>query len=133
MSPAQPNPGARPPRALIVEDDPDVMALLASHLRRLGCKVMLAASGEAALDSVAAFPPDLAVIDILLPGMDGRQLLDALRADPSTAECLTVATTVLDRSDVGRSFDAELPKPFTRRDIERVLGPLMQSFEGRDG
>jgi CheY-like chemotaxis protein len=133
MSPAERNPAARSPRALIVEDDPDVMALLASHLRRLGCKVILAASGEEALDAAAAFPPDLAVIDIRLPGMDGHHLLDALRADPSTAKCLMVAATVLDASDVGRSFDAELPKPFTRRDIERVLGPLMQSFEERDG
>jgi CheY-like chemotaxis protein len=118
---------------LIVEDDPDVMALLASHLRRLGCKVILAASGEEALDVAAAFPPDLAVIDIGLPGMDGRHLLDALRAEPSTAKCLTVVTTVLDPSDVGRSFDVELPKPFNRRDIERALGPLMQSLEERDG
>lgn len=133
MSPADRNPAARSPRALIVEDDPDVLALLASHLRRLGCKVILAASGEEALDSVAALPPDLAVIDILLPGMDGRQLLDALRADPSTAKCVTVSTTVLDAGEIGRSFDAELPKPFTRRDIERVLGPLMQTFERRDG
>jgi CheY-like chemotaxis protein len=133
MSLAERKPAARSPRALIVEDDPDVMALLASHLRRLGCKVILAASGEEALDSVAAFPPDLAVIDIRLPGIDGRQLLDALRTDPATAKCLMVATTVLDPSDVGRSFDAELPKPFTRRDIERVLGPLMQRIEEREG
>jgi CheY-like chemotaxis protein len=120
--------GARSPRALVVEDDPDVLALLGSHLRRLGCTVTLVATGEDALSSVAAHPPDLAVVDILLPGIDGRQLVDALRADPATSGCLVVATSVLEPEDIGRPCDAVLPKPFARRDVDRALRPLLKAI-----
>ncbi len=122
-------PAVRPPHALVVEDDPDVLALLGSHLRRLGCTVTLVATGEGALSSLATSPPDLAVIDILLPGIDGRQLVDAMRSDPATSTCLVVATSVLEPEDIGRPCDAILPKPFARRDVDKALRPLLSAIE----
>lgn len=118
------------PRVLVVEDDPDLLALLASHLRRLGCAVTLATTGEEALALAAAQPPQVAIVDILLPGIDGREVLDTLRTRPDTAACLLVATTVLDGADLDRRTDAVLAKPFVRRDVERVVGGLLDRLEG---
>lgn len=118
------------PLVLVVEDDPDVLALLGSHLRRLGCAVTLTASGEEAVEAAARESPELVVVDILLPGMDGREVLDWLRAQPATAGCLVVATTVLDPDEIARPSDGVLAKPFGRRDIERVLVPLLGRLAG---
>ncbi|MDP9444553.1 MAG: response regulator [Actinomycetota bacterium] len=77
-----------PVRVLLVEDDADVAALLRRHLKALGCAVTLVSSGEEALASAATSPPDVAVVDIMLPGIDGRQVA---RAHPATPGGLTAA------------------------------------------
>lgn len=119
-----PPPGP-PPAALVVEDDDDVRTLLAAHLERRGWLVHAVATGEDGIALAARHRPALAVVDLVLPGVDGLEVLRALRADPATRRCRAVLTTMLDRDtldDVGA--DATLPKPFTRRDVDRVLDAL---------
>ncbi len=114
-----------PPRVLVIEDDGDVSALLASHLRRLGCEVVEVAAGEAAVRSALVDPPDVVVVDMVLPGIDGREVIEALRADERTRGCAVVVTSVLDAADLGTlSCDALLPKPFTRGDVARAVASL---------
>ena len=117
-------PGARP-SVLVVEDDSDVRRLLGAHLVRLGCDVRLAATGEEGLAMAFAACPDVAVVDVVLPGLDGRDVVRTLRGHVSTQTCAVVLTTMLHPHDLGDLADvgpdAVLPKPFTRQDVRRVL------------
>jgi len=67
-------------RVLVVDDEPDLRDLLATSLRFAGFDVATAASGRAALDAVAAAPPDLIVLDVMMPDMDGFTVTRKLRA-----------------------------------------------------
>ncbi len=64
-----------PPRVLVIEDDQDVSALLERHFRERGCPVAVAYSGEEGLGLAFADPPDIAVVDVMLPGIDGREVV----------------------------------------------------------
>ena len=112
----------------MVEDDPDLLELLGKHLERLGCEATLAPSGRAALDAIALALPELAIVDILLPDMDGHKVIEALRAAEVGRHCMIVATSVLDPDDIGQANDAVLAKPFTRNDVDRVLLPLLEEI-----
>ncbi len=73
-------------RVLLVEDDPDIRTLVEVRLRRLGHLVLGVGSGDEALSVLAAKgAPDVAVLDVLLPGMTGLELLHRLRQDPAYA------------------------------------------------
>ncbi|MET0716006.1 MAG: response regulator [Mycetocola sp.] len=109
---------AASPRILIVEDNPDQRDLLRRNFERSGCIVVLAESAEDAVAAYRQTDPDLAVIDLILPGMDGTTLIARLREE--RPDCAIVVTSVLDPSDFPDSDDV-LPKPFTRAHVERVL------------
>src|SRR5690606_29309802 len=83
--PAGRSPAAHaPPRVLIADDNADMRAYLA-RLLRPRYEVTLAGDGQAALESVRARPPDLVVSDVMMPRLDGLELVSRLRADPRTA------------------------------------------------
>lgn len=69
------------PTILLVDDEPAITENLAPLLRRAGFEVVVAQSGDEALRRVRAIPPDLVVLDVLLPGMDGRAVLRQLREE----------------------------------------------------
>ena len=66
-------------RVLVVDDEPQIRRTLAINLRALGYQVDLAASGEEALKAAADQPPDVVVLDLSLPGIDGLQVIQGLR------------------------------------------------------
>jgi two-component system, OmpR family, KDP operon response regulator KdpE len=68
-----------PPCILVVEDTPDVRAMVREALTEAGYRVLEAADGDAALDLAAAQPPDLVLLDVMLPGLDGFTVCGALR------------------------------------------------------
>jgi DNA-binding response OmpR family regulator len=68
-----------PPRILLVDDESEILTFLQPILERAGFRVLTAGSGEEALRKVTTFTPDLVVLDILMPGMDGREVLRQLR------------------------------------------------------
>jgi DNA-binding response OmpR family regulator len=116
---------------LVIEDDDDVRELLLSHVRGLGWTAGGAASGSAGFALALADPPTAVVVDILLPDLDGRQVVRGLRGDPRTAGCLVVLNSVLDLEDylhtiVDLSIDAILPKPFSRADVVLLMRMLEQ-------
>lgn len=80
-------------RILIVEDDPMNMEMVADLLDAAGYEVLRAETGEAALALARAAPPDLVLMDIALPGMDGLDAMRWLRQDPRTARIPIVAFT----------------------------------------
>jgi len=72
------------PRILIVDDDPDMVALLRLALTDAGFWVSSAANGKEALRKALRAPPDLVVLDLLLPGMNGFSVCEQLRLNPAT-------------------------------------------------
>ncbi|HEV3340690.1 MAG TPA: response regulator, partial [Pirellulales bacterium] len=84
---------ARGPRILLVEDHPEVASAQAMLLRTLGYQVQVAADGPAAVDMARSLLPDVAIVDIGLPGFDGYQVAQSLRADPATSSIRLIALT----------------------------------------
>jgi CheY-like chemotaxis protein len=107
-----------PVRVLVVEDSEDQRDLLRAYFEKAGCAVVTAKNAEEAIPAYEESEPDLAVVDLVLPGMDGWALVEKLRTD--APGCAIVITSVLDASKYPVA-QAILPKPFTRAQILRVL------------
>lgn len=105
-------------RVLVVEDSEDQAGLLQRYLERAGCTVTMTCSAEAATLAYGREVPELAIIDLQLPGMDGATFAAQLSRDcPS---CAIAITSVLDQSSFPPA-DAALPKPFTGAQVRQVL------------
>lgn len=105
-------------RALVVDDADDQAELLRRYLERHGCEVATAASAERALELLETMQPDLAIVDLLLPGISGEELVDRLRA--SHPDCVVAISSVLDASRYPEA-DAVLPKPFTGAQVANIV------------
>ena len=103
---------------LIVDDSEDQLNLLRSHFERAGCDVVIADTAESAILACENDEPDLAVIDLLLPGMTGWELAKRLRSRHPA--CPVAISSVLD-TDTYPVTAAALPKPVTRETVRRVL------------
>ena len=73
------------PRVLVAEDEPDIAALIAYQLTRQGFRVETAGNGSEALDAIGREIPDLVVLDRMLPGLSGDEVLKQLKMEPATA------------------------------------------------
>ena len=131
--PSSPPPSAQ--RVLVVEDEPDIAALVAYHLTREGFRVETAATGTDALGAVGREIPDLVVLDRMLPGLSGDDVLQALKGNPATeATPVLVLTAKRDEEDRIEGFelgaDDYLTKPFSPRELVlRVRAILRRSQE----
>ena len=85
VAPRSPAQGGTPARVLVADDNADMRDYLTRLLRSAGHQVQTTADGKAALDAARSRTPDLIVSDVMMPGLDGLQLVAALRADPRTA------------------------------------------------
>ncbi|MFJ5533771.1 response regulator transcription factor [Streptomyces sp. NPDC093261] len=117
-------------RVLVVDDDPTVSEVVAGYLDRAGFAVELAADGPAAVASAAVRPPDLVVLDLMLPGMDGLEVCRRIREDgPLPVIMLTARGDEEDRVlglEVGA--DDYVTKPFSPRELVlRVESVLRRS------
>jgi putative two-component system response regulator len=102
---------------LVVDDDPQVAGLLVRLLSREGYSVIVARDGQQALDVVAASPPDLVLLDVTMPGLDGFEVCRRLKSDEQTALIPVTMLTALDDREhrtVGIEAGADdfLTKPF---------------------
>src|SRR5262245_47465205 len=86
---------------LVIEDDPDIVELLRYNLEREGYRVMAATDGERGLAEAARHPPDLVLLDLMLPGIDGLEICRRLRgADGTRATPVLILTAKSEESDV---------------------------------
>jgi len=113
-------------RVLIVEDNEDARSTLEQLLRHYGCEVTIAADGKSGFDAIFRSRPDVALVDIGLPGLDGYEVARRVRQESSLNEVRLVAVTgygrTEDRAAVDRAgFDAHIVKPFNPTDLLRVL------------
>jgi phosphate regulon transcriptional regulator PhoB len=120
-------------RVLVVEDEPDIRDLLAFHLERDGYQVTRATTGPEALRQLRAAPPDLVILDLMLPELDGLEVCRRLRADPVTATLPVIMLTAkgdeVDRV-VGLELGADdyVVKPFSPKEmLARVRAVLRRA------
>ena len=113
-------------RVLLIEDEANIAEAIRFILSRDGCEVQVQSDGHAALAAVAAFAPDLVVLDLMLPGKSGLEILVALRADPATqglpVMMLTAKGEGRDREAAERAgVSAFMTKPFANADIRAAV------------
>ena len=110
---------------LIVDDNEDSAQLLAMVLEREGHETRVAHDGPEAIPLAITFRPNIALLDIGLPGMDGFQLLDILRGRPELAACKFVAVTGYNelRPCGALAFDAHLVKPVN---LDAVVSTVLE-------
>jgi CheY-like chemotaxis protein len=118
------------PVVLVADDDEDILALVSLRLERAGYDVMTAKDGVDALAAAEARTPDVAVVDVMMPRMDGHELVRRLRARPETAgiPILILTAAVHDRvadESAAAGADVHLRKPFSPRDLVARLDELL--------
>jgi DNA-binding response OmpR family regulator len=119
-------------RVLITEDEPNIAESLTFILNREGYEVSTAPDGEAALQRLRSDPPDLMILDIMLPRLNGFEVLKQMKADPALnalpVMILTAKGQAHDRrmaEEIGAS--AFITKPFSNRDIIEQVGRLARA------
>jgi DNA-binding response OmpR family regulator len=119
------------PRILIAEDDRVIAEAMSAHLRHAGMDVEWADRGDRAIRKIRFERPDLAVIDLMLPGMDGWRLIEALRADDVMIPLIVVSARASERDKVhalGLGGDDYLAKPFGMAElVARVQAALRRA------
>jgi DNA-binding response OmpR family regulator len=123
-------------RILVVEDDPDIAELIVHYLHKAGHSTTRLASGSQVIAQLRAQPADLVILDIMLPGMDGLAVTDALRRDSSTSQLPVIMLTARgDEADrvagLERGADDYVTKPFSPRElVARVAARLRRPAGG---
>jgi DNA-binding response OmpR family regulator len=117
---------------LIADDDPDILALVSFRLERAGYAVVQARNGEEAVQLALARRPDLAVIDVMMPRVDGYEATRQLRQHEETSRMpIILLTARVQEEDIARGFDAGaddyVKKPFSPQE----LGSRVQAVLGR--
>jgi len=116
-------------RVLVADDDPDILDLLTLNLECHGYQVHPANDGEEALALALGLTPDLIVLDVMMPKLDGLQVLAALKAHPQTRDIPVVMLTAkASDSDVWQGWQAGadyyITKPFDLDELMRFIGYL---------
>jgi two-component system response regulator MprA/two-component system response regulator TrcR len=120
-------------RVLLVEDDPSISRLLQLELEHRGFAVMCVEDGREALPAVESFAPDVMVLDILLPGMDGERILQQLRRRGSRLPVIMLTARDAPRDKVRNLDDGAddyLTKPFVIEELLARIRALLRRVEG---
>lgn len=123
-----------PARILVVEDERDIAALVAYHLTKEGYRVRTAEGGAEALEAAAAERPDLLVLDLMLPGFSGYEVLQEVRRRPELAEVpVVVLTARRDEADRVKGLelgaDDYVTKPFSPRELVLRVGAVLRRVQ----
>lgn len=107
---------------LIVDDEPNILLSLQIFMRKAGFEVRTANTGEEALAEIARQPPDLVLLDVMMPGIDGFEVCQTIRADPKLAGVRIIFVTAKARAierEKGLALGADdyVVKPFQMQDL----------------
>jgi DNA-binding response OmpR family regulator len=119
------------PKILIVDDEPNIVVPLQFLMEQNGYDVKIAETGEAAIDLMARFRPDLVLLDIMLPGVNGLEVCQMLREDPGLKHTKIILVSALGRDvDIAKGIamgaDAYITKPFSNREIVSRVDELLK-------
>lgn len=117
-------------KVLVVDDEPNVLRSLAQYLTIEDFTVETASNGLEALEKVESFLPELILLDVMMPGMDGFEVLDKLKADPVHANTPIIMLTAKDQSaDVLKGYQSGatsyLVKPFNLDELVETINQVL--------
>jgi DNA-binding response OmpR family regulator len=121
----------RRPLVLVADDDPDIRSLVVLRLERSGYEVVAAGDGEEALATALERNPDLALLDVMMPKLDGYEVTERLRREEATRHLPVILLTArVQETDIARGLEAGadeyVKKPFSptelRARVQAVLG-----------
>ena len=124
-------------KILIVEDEKDIVKMLDYNLKKEGFKTLTANDGEGALDLVNREHPDLMVLDLMLPGMDGLEVCKTLKNDNKTASTPVIMLTAKSQESdkiVGLELGADdyITKPFSPRELIARIKAVLRRIKEKD-
>ncbi len=125
-------------KVLVVDDEPNVLRSLAQYLTIEDFTVETASNGMEALEKVESFVPELILLDVMMPGMDGFEVLDKVKANPDHAHTPIIMLTAKDQSaDVLKGYQSGatsyLVKPFNLDElVETINQVLAQARQGEE-
>jgi len=124
-------------RILAVDDEKHIVRLVEVNLQRAGFEVATAYDGREALEKVKQDPPDLIVLDVMMPQLDGFSVLKALKQDPATKHIPVIMLTAKAQdADVFRGWqsgvDSYLTKPFNPLELITFVERILDSQESKD-
>jgi CheY-like chemotaxis protein len=118
-------------KILFIEDEPDQILMISLRLEKSGYEVISSMDGREGLKKAAAEKPDLILLDVIMPGMDGLEVCRRLKANPATRHIPVIATTAAGMDDVEhecRKAGAEdcLRKPYDSADLLLKIKRLLE-------
>jgi DNA-binding response OmpR family regulator len=120
----------RRPLVLVADDDPDILSLVTLRLERAGYDVVSAGDGEQALASALARTPDLALLDVMMPKLDGYEVTERLRGEEATRYVpIILLTARVQEADIARGIEAGaddyVEKPFSTQDLSKRVQAVL--------
>ena len=127
-----------PKKILVVDDEKHIVRLVQANLDRAGYTVVTAYDGKEALEKVAEENPDLVVLDVMMPYMDGFEVLQNLRRNPTTRDIPVIMLTAKAQdADVFKGWqsgvDCYLTKPFNPMELLSFVKRIFDSMDGGPG
>ena len=121
-------------KILVVDDERHIVRLVEVNLQRAGYDVLTAYDGVEALEKVASETPDMIVLDVMMPRMDGFEVLQNLQANPATADIPVIMLTAKAQdADIFKGWQSGvssyLTKPFNPRELLTFVERIFQSME----
>ena len=118
-------------KILVVDDEPSITNLVSAYLKPEGYEVFIASDGNTGLKAARVFKPDLIILDVMLPGMDGIELLSRLRRESGVYVIMLTAKTEETDKIVGLSVGADdyVTKPFSPRELVARVKSALRRIE----
>ena len=122
-------------KILVIDDEPSITNLVTAYLKPEGYEVYTAADGNTGLKAARTFKPDLIILDVMLPGMDGIELLSRLRRESEVYVILLTAKTEETDKIVGLSIGADdyVTKPFSPRELTARVKAALRRIQTEAG
>lgn len=118
-------------RIVVADDEADIRRLIVFTLKKRGYTVLEAAAGDAALDLIRQETPDLAVLDVMMPGLSGHEVAAAVRADPATGHIPIVMLSAKGQASeieagLASGATAYLVKPFVPQELANRVADILR-------
>jgi len=123
---------------LIVDDEPNIVVPIQFLMEQEGYRVMIAERGEDALDLIYQYKPDLVLLDIMLPGIDGYEVCEVVRLNPNFRKVKIIFLTAKGREEeiakgLALGADAYITKPFSNTELVAKVKELLEKTNEKAG